>query len=162
MARVEINQGELNRLLHSRSGPVGTFVSTFGKSVERRAKKHALKDRGDMRRAINASGVNYSPTGLSLVVSSPDHASMVIHQGHGVIKPVSKPYMKFQPKDLRGTKKFVRTIRVRAVGGYPFLTAALVEANEALPLGTKFRIVIRVQPRRGSQPSGAPRLNYPS
>lgn len=158
MARLEINQAELDRLLGP-VGPVGLHVSKFGKSVARRAKAKALVDRGNMRRAIAAEGLNHSASGLSLVVRASDHASLVIHQGHKEI--VKKKHMKFQPKDLRGSGQFIYTKRVRAVAGYPFLTSALDEANKALPIGQQFRIVILAQPRRGVQPAGAPRLDYP-
>lgn len=160
MARLEINQAELNRLLHSRTGPVGVFMDKFGKSVERRARAKAPTDKGDLRRSISVES-SYGPTGLSFVVRASDHAAMVIHQGHKVIKvpPMgTKSYMKFQPKDLRGSKKYIVTNRVRAVGGYPFLTSALKEANEALPADTRFSIVIRIPPRAGVQPRGLPRL----
>ncbi len=164
MARLEINNAELNRLLHGRSGPVGLHVEKYGKAVARRAKTLAPKDRGNLRASI-AMTASFSPSGLSLVVSARDHAAVVIHQGHKRINvpPMgTAPYMKFQPKDLRRSKKFIRTNTVRAVGGYPFLTAAMVDANKALPIGTQFRIVIRIQPRRGVQPTGLPRLQYPT
>lgn len=155
--RLEINQAELNRLLHSPSGLVGVFVDKFGKSVERRAKVKALVDRGNLRQSIKVEP-SFSPSGLSLIVRASDHAAMVIHQGHGVIRPKQARNLRFQPKDLRGTGKFVVTGRVRAVGGYPFLTSALKDANDALPADTRFRIVIRIPPRAGVQPRGAPRL----
>lgn len=156
MSRFVVNEAELNRLIHSRSGPVGTFVDKFGKSVERRAKAKAPKDRGDLRKSIKVEPSS-SPSGLSLVVRASDHASLVIHQGHGVIRPVRAKHLRFQPKDLR-PRGYVITDRVRAVGGYPFLTSALKDANNALPADTRFRIVIRVHPRPGVQPRGLPRL----
>lgn len=158
--RFEINQAEVNRLLHSRTGPVGAHVEKFGRSTARIAKRIAPRDKGNLAASIKVEP-SFSPSGLSLIVSASDHAALVIHQGHGVIRPVRAPALRFQPKDLRGSKGIVITQRVRAVGGYPFLTHAMVEANNALPTDVRFRIVIRVQPRRGVQPSGLPRLPYP-
>ncbi len=151
----------LNQMLNQPGGVVYPFLNRFGKDVERRARAKALKDRGNLKRSVYSRRPNYGAAGLSLQVGATDHAAMVIHQGHKRINvpPMgTSSYMKFQPKDLRGSKNFVRTNTVRAVAGYPFITAALKEANASLFGGAVFKITILRQPRRGQGPKGAPSL----
>lgn len=152
------NSNEINRTLRDPSGLVYPFMNRFGKDVARRARAKALTDRGDLRRSVYSQQPNYGAAGLSLQVGASDHAAMVIHQGHGIIRPKLAPHLKFQPKDLRGSGGFIRTTKVRGVAGHPFITAALKEANNALPGGPVFKINVLKRPRSGRGPTGAPPL----
>lgn len=151
------NVGAINLLLKSPGGMVSTHVSKFGRRADELAKKYAPKDHGELASSIN-SKTAYHAAGIFIILAADSDHAMVIHQGHKVIRPVKSKYLKFQPKDLRGTGKYVRTGKVRAVGGYPFLTAALAQANRELPADVQFRIVINQKPRRDPGPKGLPVL----
>ncbi len=152
------NLAAIEKLLHAPSGLVYPHVKKFGAEVERLGREKALVDKGTLKSKIKSTPLGVGPSGLALQVQSGARHSMTIHQGHGVIRPKRSPYLKFQPKDLRASGGFVITGKVRAVAGYPFLTAALRQANNGLPVGTRFKIVILQQPRRGQGPVGAPPL----
>lgn len=143
------------KVLTGTGGPVWLFVSNFSRAVEKSARAKALKDTGEMAGSIHASAPNVGAAGISLTIRALSDHAMVIHQGHKVIRPKKGKYLKFQPRDMRGTGKYVYTTKVRAVGGVPFLTAALNEVNNALPGPDRFKIVIKNKPRRDPPPRGA-------
>lgn len=140
-------------------------MKAFGKDVERRArrKQAAISDTGAMRASTK---VDFGPSGLSLVVSTKRRGrqlkvdvGLIIHQGHTVIRPRTSSYLRFQPKGLRGSGRYVRVARVRAVGGVPYLWNALRDANNALPPGQRFKITRRhpIPQVGGRPPQGASR-----
>lgn len=154
------NPGSIDALLHSPNGPVWQHLNAFGHNVERIAKRNALVETGRLRASIHSTPPQrFGPAGLELVVGSSDSSAMVIHQGHKELTtptPRGKSRYKFQPK---GSSKYVYAKKVRAVGGVPFLTAALKEANAALPADVRFVITIHPPlPRTEAPPRGAPRL----
>lgn len=152
------NPTEINNLLHGPAGPVYQFMARFGRSVETRAKRLALVDHGTLRDSIRSTPPDFGPGGLTLTVGSNVKQAIIIHQGHREMTTPTKggkSFYRFQPKDLRGSGKFVYARKIRAVGGYPFLTAALKEANDALPGPDRFRITITKPPLPGAPPRGA-------
>lgn len=155
MAKFVPNTPEINRLLNQPGGMVPNFVNGFGRQVEKAAQGKAPVDTGKMRAAFRTTS-KYGPSGLTLTIENTSDHAMVIHQGHKKMvapTPGGKSYYKFQPKDIRGSKYFVRTKEVRAVGGVPFLTAALNQINDQL--GTdRFKVTITLKPRTDPPPRG--------
>lgn len=149
---------------------MGRLLNDFAKDVESTARRLApygyqdarfSRKPGELKRGIRRSDADFGPSGLSLVVGVDervDHA-MPIHQGHGKIYPKKKKYLRFQ--DRYGVWHVRdKSQPVRAVAGYPFLFAAVKEANERLPADARFKFTIHARPRGGKGPNGLKPLKW--
>lgn len=152
MATFIPNNPEINRLLNQPGGMVPDFVNAFGRSVEKAAQGKTPVDKGSLRASYRTTS-KYGPSGLTLTVENFSDHAMVTHQGHRKLYPTKGKYMKFQPKDMRGTGKYVFAKEVRAVGGVPFLTAALNQVNDTLG-ADRFTVTIKLKPRTDPPPRG--------
>lgn len=167
MAKFIPSQSGIDFTIRGPGGPVSKFMRDYARDVERRAKIYAshLEGRGrastgQLVRSIEVR-TDVGPSGISLVIGARAfrgdvNYAMSLHQGHKAIPVGPKGYTRFQ---VDGGTRWVTTRKpIRAVGGYPFLTRALKDANDALPLSRQFRIIIIQKGRNEAPPRGLPRL----
>lgn len=136
------NPAEINRLLHGAAGPVYQYVNAFGRQVEAQAKRTSPVDTGLLRASTLASPINVGPAGLSLTVGSGLFYAVIVHQGHGPIRPVRASALRFYWKRVG---KFVVTQYVNPVAGRPYIWDALVVVNNRQLPDRQF-VLTRINP----------------
>lgn len=135
MARLELNQSQIENLLYGASGPVYRRVLAYGERVEVLAKAQAPRETGRLAASINGLGPDRQAGYIRMRVGAPrlfnlggqsvDYA-FIVHEGHGVLTPKTQSSMAFF-WERRG--KFVRLKKVNPTSEDPYLWDALVEAN---------------------------------
>ncbi len=138
------NQAEINALLHGATGPVFTYVNSFGRQVETQAKRDSPVDTGALRASTLASPINVGPSGLSLQVGSSLFYAYIVHQGRGPIRPVRAPALRFYWKRAG---RFVVTQYVNPAAGRPYIWRALEIVNARQLPDRQFRLVRGALPR---------------
>lgn len=143
VTRVDIHQGECNKLLRSPGGAVHREVSKHTRRVTNAAKMQAPTDTGKMRAQINGD-VNIEGKRVVGRVEAPSRYAYWQHEGTGVyagkgpIRPKHANALVFRPKKGRpqgqgasGNKgPLVFAKQVKGTPPTPFLVNAL---NEACP-----------------------------
>lgn len=146
-------------------GPLTRHLEAYGRNVERIARRVAprgyqneagTRNPGELKRSVYRTPTEYGPSSIKLIVGASARNAMTIHQGHRIIRPKTSKYLRFQFRD----GAYFQGKRIRAVGGYPFLFAALKEANNALPPDARFAIVIKKKPRNDAPPARLAPLDW--
>lgn len=124
--RVSIDQGALNALLRSPSGPVARELYRRGKRVEAAAKRLVGVDTGRLRASISTDLIARGGVPVARVGTRVRYG-LVHHEGHGWIYP-KRPggRLVFRPK---GSRTLVFATKVRPVPGTHYLTRALPAAR---------------------------------
>lgn len=129
MARVRVNisQAAVNRLVTDPASPVVRQANTLGAAVSAAAKINAPVDTGRLRQAVDHELIPRPPN-LTVRVSCPVNYALVVHEGHGEIRPRRAKALRF-----RVGRRVVYTKRVRPVAGRPFLTDAVRQVTGKSP-----------------------------
>lgn len=141
MGRFEPNEAFIDELLHGPVGPVYRHVEAYAERVAIKARAlapidHGREGAGDLVASIHVDPIVRTADGLTTrVIADPVdrrngfHYGLVAHEGHGVIRPRTKPFLRFYWAS-RGV--FVEdALKVRATSGTPFLTNAMIQVNES-------------------------------
>lgn len=158
MARLVLNDSEIENLLYGQAGPVYRHVEAFGTAVERIAKDTAPIDTGALRSSIDKDLPHQGAGSLTMKVGAPvlanhqgqrvDYA-FIVHEGHGVLTPKTHPVMTFFWK-RKG--KFYSLKEVQPTAEQPYLWKAMIAANQNLPAGDRFHLTRAVSQLISSRP----------
>jgi hypothetical protein len=130
--RVNLDQGQINALLRSPSGPVGREMYRRGKRVEALAKRLVPVDEGRLRGSINADPPVVRGGVPVVRVGTRVRYARWVHDGTGLygprhtrIYPKTAKALRFRPK---GSPWIFRR-SVAGMRGTPYLKEALVAAK---------------------------------
>lgn len=126
--RVNINYGEMQRLLRSPTGPVGRQVNRVAGATVQIARATAPKDTGRLARDIHAEFDPLAARGYTAHVgNSPSvYWAWFQHQGTRAHGPRRARAMRFKPK---GSARVVFATWVEGVDPDPYLVNALKRAS---------------------------------
>jgi len=137
VARVRINQAELNRLLRSDTGPVVRHITTLTRRTTNAAKRRVKVDEGTLRASIQGT-VRVEATRVVGRVGTPLAYGLYLHEGTGIygpkrrpIRPIHRQFLRFEVKSgtaARGRRRVVFAKQVRGMKGDKWLVRALQEA----------------------------------
>lgn len=88
---VRINQGAIDRLLRSPSGPTGQLLTRIGMQVQNRARSAAPVDTGRLRASIQMTPVQLSGSTLTVRVGSNVNYAVWVHEGTRFMS--GRPYL---------------------------------------------------------------------
>lgn len=120
-----IDAGELDRLLHSPSGPVIEDLMRRGRQVLNRAIETCPVETGRMRSDHTMELILSGGSPAVRVGVNTEYAEWV-HEGRGPIVPVRAKVLRFRPK---GSGVYVFAHRVGPAKAQPWLREALEAAN---------------------------------
>lgn len=128
LARVRLNQAELDRLLRGRQGPVVQHVEILTRRTLNQAKRNARVDEGTLRSTLYHT-ITPSTGEVRGRVASPLDYAWYVHDGTGVYGPRGRPIRPVHAKvlrfELKGGRGVVYARSVKGIKGDKFLLRAL-------------------------------------
>jgi len=128
IVKIDVKQINIRKMFADPKGPVARGVLRMSKKVERKAKRLAPVDKGQLRASITSQVVFRGGLPIGRVGTNVKHA-MWVHEGTGIygprgmpIRPKNGKVLVFRPK---GAAKNVYVKSVKGMKGRPFLRDAL-------------------------------------
>lgn len=121
--QVKLNPAEMQRMLKSPTGMVGTHMQKLATQVILKAKANAPVRSGNLRRSIMVT--RWPGPMNSIEVSANISYGLDVHEGTKAHVIKGNPILKFPSKKQGGRIVFAKSVKMPAHKGNPFLMKAL-------------------------------------